>query len=238
MHIAFDLIPLDDEARAVGAEHGIGRIFEVAFGIVPRARDHIQRVIAHVVAVQRQRDASAALGIGGQLLRVAAQGRDRRDAAQQRLIPLRLRRLEFSVHLLDIAHRPPDVFGRQEDAEIVIGLEKHALCLHQALPHGAVGGLPEIAALGMLQMRASRDQRDAHIGDRRAGQHADMLALEKMRQDQPLPIAPEHLLGAGGGEMQAAAARRGLEQQMYLGIMPQRLEMSHALDGVRDRFLI
>ena len=59
-----------------------------------------------------------------------------------------------------------------------------------------------------------------------------------MRQNQPLPIAVEHILTEARGKAQPAAARTRLEQQVYLGVMPQRLEMPHALDRRLDRLAV
>ena len=72
--------------------------------------------------------------------------------------------------------------------ERVPRLEQHGLRLHQPLPHSAVRRLPEIAALRVLQMRPAGDEREADIGDGRAGQHAPVRLLRQMRQDQPLPV--------------------------------------------------
>ena len=105
---------------------------------------------------------------------------------------------------------------------------------HQPLPHGAVGGLAKIAALGVLGVRAPSHQGDLHIGDRRAGQHARMAFFHQVGQDQPLIAALQHLVGAVGGKVQAAAALAGLQQQMYLGIVAQRFIMPRAADGRGD----
>ena len=59
-----------------------------------------------------------------------------------------------------------------------------------------------------------------------------------MRQDQTLPVAVEYILRAARTELQTAPLRQRFQQQMHLGIMAQRLIMSHALDRLRDRFTI
>ena len=55
---------------------------------------------------------------------------------------------------------------------------------HKALPHGAVGGLPEVAALGVLEMGAARDEGDLHIRQRRADEDAEVLLFFQMGQHE------------------------------------------------------
>ena len=90
----------------------------------------------------------------------------------------------------------------------------------------------------MLRMGFSRQQRDFHIRDIRARQHARMAPLLQMGENQPLPVPVQHILTAAAFKCQAAARRSRLQQKMYLRVMPQGLEMSHAFHGVRNRFLI
>ena len=59
-----------------------------------------------------------------------------------------------------------------------------------------------------------------------------------MREDEALPVAAERILAAHRVDLDAAARFAGLEQQMHLGIVPQRLIMPHALDRLRDRLKI
>ena len=87
-------------------------------------------------------------------------------------------------------------------------------------------------------MRTPGEQRDLHVRQRCAGEHAAVALFGQMREDQALPVPVEHVLAAGGIKRQPRAALGGLEQQVHLGIVAQRLEMSHALDRCRDRLLI
>ena len=112
------------------------------------------------------------------------------------------------------------------------------LRFHQALAHRTVGGLAEIAAFRVLQMRTARQQRDSHIGDRRAGEHAQMLAFLEMLHDEALPVAVEHVLAAHGGVCHARALRQRFEQHMRFGVVSQRLEMADAFDRSGDRLLV
>ena len=62
------------------------------------------------------------------------------------------------------------------------------VCHHQALPDGAVGRLPEVAALGVLEVGAARNEGDFHISQGCPDEHTQMLLFLKMRQHQPLPV--------------------------------------------------
>ncbi len=110
--------------------------------------------------------------------------------------------------------------------------------LHESLPHRAVGRLPEIAAFGVLQVATPADERQPHVGDRRAGEHARMLGLLQMLHDEPLPIAVELVFAHIGGELQATPPRKRLEQHMYFRVMAQWFEMPYAFDGRGDRLRV
>ena len=86
----------------------------------------------------------------------------------------------------------------------------------------------------MFQVRPARDQRDLHIGDGTARQHAQVGLFHQVGQYQPLPAAVQVVLGHGGGKMQPAAPLPGLQQQVHLGIMPQGLIVPHALHRPGD----
>ena len=233
-----DLVPRDIDARAVLAEHRAGRIFRVAIGIVADGGYDRLGVRAGRVAAQSAAQPSPSAGVGRDLARVAAQSLDRREAGEHRFPADRFRCVRRAAHRGKVGHRAAHALRRQLQTEVVKRFEQHALGLHQTLPHGAVGRLPEVAALGVLEMGAAREQRDFHVGQRAAGQHAGVRALGKVRQDQPLPVEIQLVRRTGGGKLHAAAARRGFEQQMHLRVVAQRLEVPHALDGVCDGFLI
>ena len=87
-------------------------------------------------------------------------------------------------------------------------------------------------------MRPTGDEREADIGDGRAGQDAPVCLFRQMRQDQPLPVQRQRVRRAHGVKLQAGAGLCRLHQQMHLGIVPQRLIMPHALDRRGDRLKI
>ena len=70
--------------------------------------------------------------------------------------------------------------------------------LHQTLANRAVRGLAKVTALGVFGMRAAARERNAHIGDGRAGQHAQVIALHGVGERQALPVQIE-LVSRGSG---------------------------------------
>ena len=223
----------------MAAKHRVRRVFHIRFGVVTDGGDHGAGIAAGAVPVRREREPALAAGIGGDLARIAADGGHRCAPLQNRAAGRAARhggRFKCSVHAADIRHGAAEMVRRQLQTERIIRLEQHGFGPHQPLPHGAVGRLPEIAALGVLLMGAAVDERDAQIRHGRAGQHAEMLLFPKVRQDQPLPAARKTVLAAGGFKDQTAAALQGLEQQLHMRIVPERLIVSHALRGRGDRF--
>ena len=65
-----------------------------------------------------------------------------------------------------------------------------------------------------------------------------MRALGKVRENETLPVEVQLVRRTGGGKLNTAPARGGLEQQMHLGVVAQRLEVPDALDGVGDGLLV
>ena len=90
----------------------------------------------------------------------------------------------------------------------------------------------------MLQMGTPGEQRDFHIRDGSAGQHASVLLFLQMGEHKPLPVPIQNILTAVGGKLQAASPLCRLQQQMDLGVMPERFKVSHTFHTIRNRFLI
>ena len=87
-------------------------------------------------------------------------------------------------------------------------------------------------------MRTAARERNAHIGDGRAGQHAQVIALHGVGECQTLPVKIE-LIGRGhGAKLHARTRRQRLQTQMHLGIVAQWLKVAHALDRLRNSLLI
>ena len=87
-------------------------------------------------------------------------------------------------------------------------------------------------------MRAAARERNAHIGDGRAGQHAQVIALHGVGECQTLPVKIELVSRGYGAKLHARARRQRLQAQMHLGIVAQRLKVAHALDRLRNSLLI
>ena len=84
----------------------------------------------------------------------------------------------------------------------------------------------------MLGMGTTRHQRNLHIGDLGACQHARMASLGQVCQNQSLPVPIQHIFTAPALKHQAASPLARLQKQMYLRIMTQGLKMSHALHHI------
>ena len=87
-------------------------------------------------------------------------------------------------------------------------------------------------------MRTAARERNAHIGDGRAGQHTQVIALHGVGERQTLPVKVE-LVGRGhGAKLHARTRWQRLQTQMHLGIVTQWLKVAHALDRLRNSLLI
>ena len=244
VHIIAHLVPRDDEARAVGAEDGVRRVLHIVLGFVARSLHHLLGVMAGAVAVQRQAQPPPAPGVADHLHGVAAHGGGGGFAREGGRLAVRrsLGRVEAALHPLDIVQRPAQILGGQLQPEGVPRLQQlrfaDAAGHHQPLPHGAVGGLPEIAALGVLEVGAARDEGDFHIRQRGPDEDAQMLLFFQMGQHQPLPVFIQHLFPAVGGKLQPAAGGQRLQLEVDFRIVAEGLVVAHALHGLGDRFLI
>ena len=238
MRVFFHVVPLDLEARAVRAEDGAGRVFEVALGVVADPLHDLALVVAGPVASDRAAQAAAALRVGRHLALVSAQLRHRGQTRQQRVRLPRHGRVQLGLHPLQIGHGPAHRLLRQLQPELIPRLEQHALRLFESLPHRAVGRLPEVPALRVLLVRPARQDRDAQVGHGRARQHAPVHLLHQVRENEPLPAPRERVLAADRVEDQAAARLAGLQQQVHLGVVAQRLVVPDALDRLQDRLAV
>ena len=238
MHIVFDLVPLHVEARPVGAEDGIGGVLRVRLRVIPGRGNNSLLIVAGGIAMQGNLKSALSLGVGGDHLRIVSQLRRGHGAFQDGKASRVLRGIEPAAHAADVRDGTSHRGGGECQGEIVPRLQQDGLRLHQPLPDGPVGGLPHIAALGVLQVCFSHQQGDFHIRDRRAGQHAPVLLFRHVGQNQALIGAIQHIRGADRVEHQSRARLPRLQQQMHLRIVAQRLKMPHTLHGVPDGFLV
>ena len=136
------------------------------------------------------------MSIGQQLLHVFVHPRDGRRALKAHHSARVLWGVDLAVHRAHIAYRPAYLLRRYFKHEAVPWFEQDAFCLHQPLTHGTVSRLTEVPALGVLYVRAPRGKREAYIRHGRAGQYADVLLLDKVRENEPLPAAVKLVLRA------------------------------------------
>ena len=106
------------------------------------------------------------------------------------------------------------------------------------MPDGTIGGLAEVAALGVLDVGAAGEDADAHISDGGASEHADMLLLHQVGEDEALPVQIQHVLTAQAAKDQPAAPGQRFQQQVYLGVVAQGLKVPYALHRRGDGLLI
>ena len=172
MRVLRHLIPLDNIACTVRAEHGIRRILHIGGRVVGNCRDDFLRVVARRVAVRRARQPTASLGVRRDLGPVVAHGGDRRRSGQNRAVSTLFRRLKRAVHSLNVGHGASDTLVRQLQPEDVIRLEQQAFRAHKAVADGAVGRLAEVTALRVLDVCAACKDGYLHIRDGCTDQHA------------------------------------------------------------------
>ena len=223
MHIVRHIRPVHDEARAMRAEYGRGRFIEVRLGLVTHPFQHLLGVMARQISGRLAGQLAEAARVQHDLLAVLPHGGNGTSAAQGRVLRRMLAGLEFRTHALEVRHGTAQLVGRDLQRKTIDRLQKNTLRRHQALAHGAIGRLAEIAALRVLRVRLPRDQRQPCIGKLRAGQHAAVALFGQMRQDETLPVHLQFVHRNAALEHEAAPRRQRLHQQMHLRIMSQRL---------------
>ena len=238
VHILLHLVPGHVEARPVGAEHGIRGVLHIRLRIVVLLGNHRFRIVADLVAPQRQLQPTQPLGIGRHGLGIIPNLRRRNLTPKDGEIFHRLRRLHLTTHGSDIRNPPSDLLRGQGQFKIVPGFQQEGFRLHKPLAHRPIGGLPEVAAFRVLQVGFSHQKGDFHVRNGRAGEDAPVDFLCQMGQNQVLIAAVQHVRGAHRVEDQPGAPGEGLQQQMHLGIVAQRLKMPHTLHGIGDGLLV
>ena len=105
----------------------------------------------------------------GELRGIIPERRRRARTAEQRLVFLKLRRVELCAKADQFSRDPGKRLLRHRQLKAHVRLKQHAFRLHQAVSDRAIGRLAEIAALGMLEVRAARNELDEDIRHRVAG---------------------------------------------------------------------
>ena len=153
VQIAPHLVPRDREPRSVGAKDRIRRIVRVPPPVVTHRRGGRRLIGAGLVAPQRTAQAALPVGVGRHLRGVISQPRRRAAAGQHGLLPRRLAGVRLAAHALQIGHRPAEAARWQLQMEVIPRFQQHVFRPGKALPHRTAGGLPKVAALGVLFMR-------------------------------------------------------------------------------------
>ena len=96
------------------------------------------------------------------------------------------------------------------------------------MPHRAQRRFTEVATLGVLEVRLACHQRDLGIGQQCTDARAAVILFIKVVQYQPLPIEVKHAFRYARVKNQPRAAWLRLNEQLYLGIVAQRLKVTNA----------
>lgn len=132
--------------------------------------------------------------------------------------------LEGSVHFFNVGHRLTHHFFRHLQPELIPGLQKDAVSLHQPMPHSAVCGLPEVTAFRMLDVGTAGEQCDFHIRYHRTRQHSSVIFFFQMGDYQPLPVPIQNILAAVRIKLKTASPFPRFQQQMDLCIMAEGVQ--------------
>ena len=205
-----NLIPLDLKARTVRAEDRSRRMQKIALRVVADLLYNLILLGAWFISVRLVGDPPLPSRVGRDLRRVPSQKPHRSRARNDSLCFFHLRRRNDRVHPLQIRHRPAHKICRNLQPERIPRLQQHRLRLPQSLPHRAIRRLPEIAALGVLEVRLAGDDRDAKIGHGASRQNPRLHGFLQMRENKPLPVPREHILAAHRIEHDPAPRLSGL----------------------------
>ena len=224
------------------AKDRVGRVGQIGLGLIGGRLDYALGIMTGRVTGELQIQMPATARVGSHLQRVILHLGCRYATHKLRTVARHRRRLVLGTHARGIRERPAHALPRHLELKAIPRLQQHRRAglthLHQTLANRAVRGLAKIATLGVLGMSAATRERNANIGDGRAGQHAQVIALHGVGECQTLPVKIE-LVGRGHGTKLHARTRwQRLQTQMHLGIVAQRLKVAHALDRLRNSLLI
>ena len=242
VHMSWDFVPAHGKAGPVAAEYGIGGVLQVPLDVVPGGGHHLGGVVAGEVPRRQAGELPPAPGVGRHLPGVAPQAGHRGLSHKHRLLPLGDRGLEFPAQPGHVRQGPAQGGLGHPQGEPVPGLQQHAQPLGlggaQPLAHRPVGGLAEVPALGVLQVGPARRQGEGHVGEGRAHEGPDVGLFPQVGEDEPLPVPGQVVLPAGGGQVDAAPRRGGLQEQVDLGVVAQGLVVAHPLHPAGDGLFV
>ena len=205
----------------------------IRLGIITLFENHLFGMAAGLITPECQTQSSVSVGIGHKILLIISEGSGGHRTCDDRSAAVILTKIRGSLHSLDICHEAAHAPGREFCVQPQDRLKENIFCHHQTLTDGSVCRLSEIPSGGMLFRCSSADHGDLNICDFRSCQNARKRLLLQMRQDKALPVESQIIGAAVGFQNQPASRLAGFHQKVHLCIMPQRLVMTHALDGIR-----
>ena len=238
MHVLGHLVPLHRKASAVGAEHRVRGVFQIPLRVVAGGGHHLLLVVAGGVAVEGAGELPPAPGVGGHGEGVVLHLGHRGGAGEGGPFPVALRGGEGAPHGLQVTDGPAQLVGGEGEGKLVPGLQQDALGPHEALAHCPVGGLAEVAPLGVFGVGPAGHEGDLQVRDGGPGEDPPVGTLGQVGEDEPLPVAGQHVLAAPGGQHQAGPLGQGLQEEVDLGVVPQGLVVAHPLHGGGDGLLV
>ena len=154
------------------AEHAVGGVRKVCGGVIGGGLYHAFGIPAGLVPVKGGDERAAAAGIAAYLPHIVGQPRHRRTACYHRIAARYIGRGHLRIHALQIGKGASHRICGYGKGEAAVGFEQYTVGIHQGISHRAYGCLTEIAALGMLDVRFSREESYLNVCERRACQHA------------------------------------------------------------------
>ena len=174
------------------AKDRIGRVGQIGLGLIGGRLDYALGIMASRITGELQVQMAATTRVGSHLQRVILHLGCWHATHKLRSVSRHRRRLVLGTHARGIRERPAHALPRHLKLKVVPRLQQHRRAglarLHQTLANRAVRGLAKIAALGVFGMRTPARECNAHIGDGRAGQHAQVIALHGVGKRQALPV--------------------------------------------------
>ena len=164
---------------------------KIALRVVADSLHDLILLWARFISVRLVRDPPLPSRVGRDLRRVSPQKPHRSRTRNNRPCFFHLRRRNDRVHPLQIRHRPANKIRRNLQPE-------------------RIPRLPEITALGVLEVRLAGDDRDAKIGHGASRQNPRLHGFLQMRENKPLPVPREHILAAHGVQHDPAPRLSGL----------------------------
>ena len=196
------------------AEDRVGRVGQIGFGLIGGRLDHALGIMAGRIARELQVQMPAATRVGSHLQRIVLHLGCRHAAYELGAIVQHRRRLVLGTHTRGIRERTTHALPRNLELKAIPRLQQHRrtrlACPHESLANRAICRLAKVAALGVLGMRAAARECNAHIGDGRAGQHTQVIALHGIGERQTLPVQVELVSRGHGAKLHARARRQRL----------------------------